>query len=142
MEENGFSIALTDSAEIKILKAIMLGLAALSISISQVNVLWKIGLFVGLYVVSCRIWQGYWLWLTQPNKVYALRYETQVWWLMDKDKTAYPATLENAFVSRWLVIMNFHSDPLGKRSVIFSKSATDKNHFRQLRRLLRGHYRP
>lgn len=139
MEENGFSIALTDSAEVKILTAIMVGLAALSISILQVNVLWKIGLFIGLCLLSCRIWQGHWLWLMQPTKVYALRYETQVWWLMDKDKTAYPATLENAFVSRWLVIMNFHSDQLGKRSVIFSKSATDKNLFRQLRCLLRGH---
>jgi len=142
MYEKGFSITLTDPVEVSAFNGIIAGLAVISISISQVNALGKMVLLMVLGLLCYRIWQNHWPFFPQPPKLLALRYENQAWWLLDSDKNPYRATVVDAFVSRWIVIINFHSDKFGKSSAIVTQSSTDKATFRRLRCLLRLNQRP
>lgn len=142
MYEKGFSVRISEPMEVKALNATITALAVIAIFISQINIVWKMALLLCLGLIYFRIQRGRWPLCTEPLQIHALRYENEAWWFLDKANKPYLVTLVNAFVSRWLVIINFQSVQLGKRSVILSKTSTDKVLFRQLRCLLRGHYRP
>lgn len=139
MNEKGFSIPLSEPVEVRLCNGIIAGLAVISIAVSQLSAAGKMLLFLGLSLLCYRIWQGHWPLLAQQPKPHGLRYENQAWWLLDGDKTLHLVTNHQAFVSRWLVIIHFHSDRFGTSSVILSKSSIDPSHFRKLRCLLRRH---
>lgn len=140
MSENGFSIVLQPSIWLKYIFWLTVILAALSILLTPVAWYWQLCLAAGL--VSLSYQKNASTLLRRAKPITKIHYQATQWQLTDQHQHGYPAVLETAYISRFILMLTFYSTQLGRQTVTIAVDSAEKEQFRQLSMILRHYYRP